>query len=99
MRELYVYYRVAPQRAARLLPQILSLQARLRAEHAGLVARLLRRAELIHGVETWMETYSSSTHGGVTPALQAAIESAAAAGAICASLDGPRHTEVFVPCA
>ena len=56
MRELYVYYRVAPQRAATLLPQVLSLQARLRAEHAGLVTRLLRRAELNHGVETWMET-------------------------------------------
>lgn len=99
MRELYVYYRVAPQRAATLLPQVLSLQARLRAEHAGLVTRLLRRAELNHGAETWMETYSSNAHDGVTPALQAAIESAAAADAFCALLDGPRHSEVFIPCA
>ena len=97
MRELYVYYRVAPQRAATVLRQVLSLQACLRAEHAGLVARLLRRAELNHGVETWMETYSSNAHDGVTPALQAAIESAAAT--LCASLDGPRHSEMFVPCA
>jgi len=99
MRELYVYYRVAPQRAATVLPQVLNMQARLRAEHAGLVARLLRRAELSSGIETWMETYSSNTDDGVTPALQAAIERAAAADAFCASLDGPRHTEAFVPCA
>ena len=97
MRELYVYYRVAPQAAAALLLQVLSLQARLRAEHAGLLAHLLRRAELDNGVETWMETYSSDGPGGVTPALQAAIESAAAA--VCASLDSPRHSEVFTRCA
>ena len=97
MRELYVYYRVAPADAAAAETGVLTLQRRLREEHAGLQARLLRRPELHNGFETWMETYSCNGQGGVTPAQQAAIESAAAALSAC--IAGPRHTEVFIACA
>ena len=97
MRELYVYYRVAPADAAAAEATVLTLQRRLRDEHAGLQARLLRRPELHNGFETWMETYSRTGQGGVTPALQAVIENAAAPLSAC--IDGPRHTEVFIACA
>lgn len=94
MHELYVYYRVGRADAASTLPQIEHLLDGLRRSHAGLRARLLRRAQGGVGEEeTWMEVY---THpGGITTGLQAAIE-AAARGVAGARL-GQRRVEVFEP--
>ena len=98
MRELYIYYRVRPDRAAAAARAVRAFQQSLRAAHPGLVARLLRRGD-DPGRQTWMETYAFGTaprHGadqGVDAALEAAIASGAAAFA--ALLDGPRHVEAF----
>jgi len=90
-----VYYRVSRAEAPSALPQIERKLDGLRQRHADLRTRLLRRAPSGAGEETWMEVY---THpGGITPALQAAIE-VAASGVPAARL-GTRHTEVFEPLA
>jgi hypothetical protein len=97
MRELFVYYRVVPASAVAAAAGVMRMQAELCAAYPGLRARLLRQPEDRDGRQTWMETYTSSNTEGITPALQAGIERAALA--LSASFDGPRHTEVFVPCA
>ena len=95
MRELYVYYRVRTADAAAARRDIEALQEGLRATHAGLEARLLRRPQASDGLETWMEVYARpSDAAGVSEALQADIEARAAG---CRThLEGPRHVEVFV---
>ena len=95
MRELYVYYRV-PRAAATVAREAVSAaQAALRAEHPGLVARLLRRDGAAPAdAQTWMETYARpACAAGVDAALQAAIDDAAAP--LLAFIDGPRHVEAF----
>jgi hypothetical protein len=96
MRELFVYYRVRADDAEAALVLVRDLQARLMAQHAGLIARLLRRPEETGGLQTWMETYAIAG-AGIGPALQAAIDTQALT--LLPLLDGPRHTEVFVACA
>ena len=98
MRELFVYYRVREADADAARAAVLGLQARLRARHPELRARLLRRPGAIDGRQTWMETYAVDPRhapGGVDVELQAAIEAEAAA-VLQPWLDGPRHTEVFI---
>lgn len=99
-RELYVYYRVAPQHADALMLAVSAMQDRLRHAHPGMQARLLRRTDEIAGVDTWMEIYALPTttgDAGVDETTRACIEHEAAAWQhLCA---GPRHTEVFEPCA
>lgn len=100
MRELFVYYRVRTDDAEAALRHVRDMQARLTAQHPGLNARLLCRPETVEGRQTWMEVYAIDTRhspAGVGPAMQAAID--AEAVALLPLLDGPRHTEVFVPCA
>jgi hypothetical protein len=56
----------------------------------------MRRPEEKDGMQTWMELYRHP--GGLSPELEAEI--ARAAEAVQRDwIDGPRHVEVFVPCA
>lgn len=100
MRELFIYYRSPQDEATRVRVLVRELQARLTAGHPGLVARLMRRPEIVDGAHTWMETYSMNpAHSpqGVSPALAQEIEAQARCLAPC--LIGTRHVEVFEPCA
>ncbi|MDO9072755.1 MAG: DUF4936 family protein [Rubrivivax sp.] len=92
-RELFVYWKVERARGAEAQAKATLMQQSLRRAQPALLSRLMRRAEETGDKLTFMETYSALP-GGVTPALQAAIE-AAAAGAL-ASFEGlARHVEVF----
>jgi hypothetical protein len=107
MRELFVYYQVDPAQAGPLKTAVQAMQQALRAAHPNLQARLLQRPGPVTpgpsdpaGVAprlTWMETYACPVGPGLDASLQAAIEEAAKA--LAPWLAGPRHTEVFVPCA
>ena len=90
-RHLYVYYQVAESDLAAAVAAVRAMQATLVAAHPGLQADLLRRPELNEGRVTLMETYA----GGVTLALQAALDRAASR----LPLSLPRHNEVFEPLA
>ena len=95
MRELYVYYRVREADAAAAQRDIERLHDELRAAHAGLQVRLLRRPNASDGLQTWMETYARPADPrGVDETLQADIERCAERHR--AHLEGPRHVEVFV---
>ena len=97
MRELYVYYRVNAGDESAALQAASAMQQALRGRHAGLQARLLRRPEPApDGRQTWMETYALPGVG-VNSALEREIGEAASAWA--AYISGPRHCEVFHPCA
>jgi hypothetical protein len=95
MRELFIYYRIRADAARAALEAAQSMQTRLRQQHPGLAARLLRRPDDQEQQQTWMEIYASPA--GVTPELEARIGEAAAV--LAPFTVGPRHTEVFVPCA
>lgn len=103
MRELFIYYRIRADGAQEALAAAHGLQARLRERHPGLTARLMRRPDEPHPHQTWMEIYAFDPHAedardaGVTPQIEAEI--AAEAAVLTPFLAGPRHTEVFVPCA
>ncbi len=91
-RALFVYWKTDRAVAAAALDGMAVFQQQLRQRHAGLRARLYRRAEEAGTTVTLMETYARP--GGIDAALQAAIVDAAAAagGAWCL---GQRHVEVF----
>ena len=100
MRELFVYYRVAAEQAEQAVTAALAMQAELLQSHPQLRMRLLRRPEAVEGQQTWMEIYAADAAAapeGIDARLQAAIESASLA--LQPWIDGPRHTEVFMPCA
>lgn len=91
MIDLYVYYKVRDEDAARLEP----LARRLQLGCSG--AQLMRRPGSRDGLQTWMEVYP-----GVTEAFAAALEAAALGAGFDALIVGPRRAEVFVeltPCA
>jgi len=95
--ELYVYYCVRPGAEAAARAAVLAAQTALVHNHAGLAARLLRRAggERDDG-ETWMETYARPTHpAGIDAALEAAIECSVGAAVAAHLVDGRRHIETF----
>ena len=100
MRELFIYYRIAPGSATNALRVVQAMQQRLQERHPGLQARLLRRPDETHdqssAQQTWMEIYSFRDAGGVSPALQTDIEAEAAV--LAPLILGTRHTEVFIPC-
>lgn len=99
-RELYVYYRAAALNADALQVAVSAMHDHLRQSYPGLHARLLRRTDTAAGVDTWMETYTRPqglNTGGVTDAMCAHIEQEAAASHHLRA--GPRHTELFEPCA
>lgn len=90
-----MYYRVGRADVSTARAQIEDAFDGLKRRHAGLDARLLRRVPSDEDPQTWMEVY---THpGGVTPDLQAAIESAVRA--MPGARIGTRHLEVFEPLA
>jgi hypothetical protein len=94
MRELFVYYRIHRDQAAAAKGQVRLLQAALRARHAGLQTRLLRRPETIDDLQTWMECYAApAVPGGISGCVQADIEAAAAA--LTPWVEGVRHVELF----
>jgi hypothetical protein len=93
MRELFVYYRVDPRHAARAMDIVGGWQHDLRAAHAPLLARLLKRpADNAASSETWMETYAN-----FGDALLA--ELSAGPAALPPLIDDERHVEVFIACA
>lgn len=97
MRELFVYYRVRADDAEAAMVLVRGLQVRVIAQYPGLSARVLRRPDETDGLQTWMEAYAADPRhapGGVSEAMQAAIETQAAA--LLPLLAGPRHAELFI---
>jgi hypothetical protein len=94
--ELFIYYRAEPGRAAALAAAVRAMQSELCRAHPGLRARLLCRAELREGLQTWMETYRLPP-GADAVAVAAEIERAA--GALQSQLSGARHAEHFIAAA
>lgn len=92
-RSLFLYFRVAREHE----PAAVAALRRLHAEWSGMLeCELLRRADDGAGSVTLMEVYRRA--GGVSADLQATIEREAAQR-VAPWLVGPRHVEVFEPCA
>lgn len=89
MLDLYVYYKVRSEHAARLEPLVRAMQALLAARH-GVEVQLKRRPEIKDGLQTWMEVYPA-VDAGFGNALELAASSAGLDGLI----EGPRRSEVF----
>ncbi|MFC4933023.1 DUF4936 family protein [Massilia sp. GCM10023247] len=87
MIDLYVYYKVRSEDAARLEPLVRSLQAWI----APAGCQLKRRPGSNEGLQTWMEVYPQ-----VSEAFAAALETAASAAGLGELTAGPRRAEVFV---
>lgn len=96
----FIYYRIRPEALEAVGDAVRAAQARWCAEHPGLQASLMRRPEPGDNGLTVMEIYLlyPSIPHAAWPALQARIEGTLAP-ALAPHLVGPRHTEVFVPCA
>lgn len=92
-RELFVYWKVERGRGAEAQAAAARMLQSLRLSQPALHSCLMRRAEEAGDKLTFMETYSALP-AGVTPALQATIE-AAAAEALGAFAGLARHVEVF----
>jgi hypothetical protein len=88
-RELFVWYRVRPDKADKARAEVVAMQRSLMAEFPALKARLLQRGD----ASTWMETYASTDPGGVDALIEGAI--AQAALDLADMLDGDRHVEAF----
>lgn len=96
MVDLYIYYKVRSEDAARLAPLVHALQGRL-AQDEGVSAQLKRRPHDSDGLQTWMEVYP-----GVPGGFDAVVARAFDGAGIAPMLAGPRRTEVFTdlpPCA
>lgn len=92
--ELYVYYRVASAAWPDAVATVKLQQRRLCSEHAGLVARVLRRQADAGDSVTLMEVYARDGEPhGIDAALEAQI--AANAGALAPWRIGERHVESF----
>jgi hypothetical protein len=92
-RQLFVYWKVERARGAEAQAAAARLLQTLRLAQPALQSQLMRRADEAGDRLTFMETYSAEP-AGVTPALQAAIEAAAAEA--LAAFDGlARHVEAF----
>jgi hypothetical protein len=96
MTDLYVYYKVREENAARLAPIVHAMQACLAAGLAGM-AQLKRRPESKDGLQTWMEVYP-----GADDRFRQALLDAERNAGWDGLIEGPRHTEIFTdltPCA
>jgi hypothetical protein len=96
MFDLYVYYKVRDEHAARLEPLVRAMQASLSGRLPGAI-QLKRRPEAKGGIQTWMEVYPNADD-----AFCAALAQAEREAGLGALLEGPRHSEVFTdltPCA
>jgi quinol monooxygenase YgiN len=90
---LYVYYRVRARDEQAVVAALRLLHARWRETAPTLQCELLRRSDEGGDSVTLMETYA----GASLEALQRFESEAAAQAALW--LVGPRHIEVFAPCA
>ena len=94
MRELFVWYRVAADRAVAARAAVQAMQRSLCAEVSGLDARLLVRDADASSMQTWMESYArANAPAGVGVDIEAGIE--ARARPLAAFINGPRHVEAF----
>lgn len=99
MSKLYVYYKVAPARAAELLPLLVDLQRRLREAMPGLACDIQRRTDAAATqdatAQTWMETYHFN--GFADARAWSALDDAlgTALKALPEGLMGERHAERF----
>lgn len=108
MREVFIYYRIHMNQIEMAQREIQAFQARMATVFPGLVARLLKRDDGAIGSDrehdTWMEHYridtgdSTTAEPGLTPEIQTRIEHDAKTQ-LSHWIVGPRHTEVFIPCA
>jgi hypothetical protein len=89
MIDLYVYYKVRDEHAARLEPLVRAMQARLRDVH-GIAVQLKRRPEAKDGLQTWMEVYP-----GVANEFASLLALTEREAGLAALIEGPRRTEVF----
>lgn len=97
MPERFIYYRVHAHAGPATADAVRAAQSALCARHAGLQARLLRRAD--DAGRTWMETYARPAHdGGVDDGLLDEIERELS-NVLADAIDGTRHVETFEPCA
>lgn len=90
-----MYYRIGRADVSAARQQVEAVFDVLTQGHAGLHARLLRRAQPDEGQETWMEVYTHPE--GITPGRLAAIESAT--HEVPRARVGSRHLEAFEPLA
>jgi hypothetical protein len=101
-RNWFIYYRVLPGDLPRAMRVVRGAQTRLCEEQPGLRAALMQRAPAAgaHEPMTLLEIYSAAIDwpAGRTEALPAVIEHVVGA-AVAPWLQGPRHLEVFEPCA
>jgi hypothetical protein len=89
MIDLYVYYKVREEHAARLEPLVRAMQARLRDGY-GVAVQLKRRPDAKDGVQTWMEVYP-----GVADDFASLLAQTERDAGLAALIDGPRRSEVF----
>ncbi|QNA99927.1 DUF4936 family protein [Massilia sp. Se16.2.3] len=89
MIDLYVYYKVRDEDAARLAPLVRAFPAAAAADVAG--RQLMRRPGSKDGLQTWMEVYP-----GVLQSFAARLEAAAVADGFGGLIAGPRRAEVFM---
>lgn len=91
MADLYIYYRVRDDHAARMAPRVRAMQAALGA------GKLKRRPQSSDGVQTWMEIYPAAGEG-----FEARLQAAVREAALEEFTQGQRHVEIFTdvePCA
>ena len=94
---LFIYYKVESAQAQTLRDRVQSMQRSLCQQLPGLMVQMLVRVDA-HPHQTWMEVYQHPQ--GVDASMQKQIDRAALAmqAETCGQL-GPRHVEVFAPCA
>jgi len=95
-RELFIYWRVAPEALAAAGAAMQAWQAGLCTGHPGLQARLYRRSDTAEGHATVMETYAMPGVGGIDDTLQRSIVEQGGKTVETWCL-GTRHVEVFEP--
>jgi hypothetical protein len=89
MPELYVYYRVQSDNAAKLQARANYMQAQL-ARTSGISGFLKRRPDEKDGCHTWMEVYPSGPNG-----FEERLEAAVKESGLPELIVGERHIEVF----
>jgi hypothetical protein len=96
----FIYYRVARADLSSVVAAVRAVQHRLCQQQPGLTATLMQRPSSDEAEVTVLETYSAPLAWTTQrlAALPAAVD-AAVAPAAAPWLRGPRHLEVFWPCA
>lgn len=89
MSELYVYYRVKSENAAKLQARANTMQAQL-ARTSGISGFLKRRPDEKEGCHTWMEVYPATSEG-FAERLQSAVQDAG----LLELIEGERRMEIF----